>query len=76
MYRLPKLKQQSGRNILVVGSGMLSQPLIQHDLVDAYRVLIFPVIVGQGKHLSDAQMGQTRIPDDAVGHGGRFPFFR
>lgn len=55
---------------------MLSQPLIQHDLVDAYRVLIFPVIVGQGKHLSDAQKGQTRIPDDAVGHGGRFPFFR
>lgn len=43
------LKQQSGQHILVAGSGTLLQSLIQHDLVDEYRFLVFPVMVGQGK---------------------------
>jgi dihydrofolate reductase len=45
------LKQQEGQDILVYGSGALAQTLIQHDLVDSYRLLICPVVVGKGKRL-------------------------
>ncbi len=48
---LTKLKQQDGQDILVYGSATLVQTLIQHDLVDCYRLLIYPVVVGKGKHL-------------------------
>ncbi len=48
---LTKLKQQDGRDILVYGSAQLVQTLMQHDLVDRYRLLIYPVVVGKGKRL-------------------------
>ncbi|MEP7188862.1 MAG: dihydrofolate reductase family protein [Roseiflexaceae bacterium] len=48
---LTKLKQQDGRDLLVYGSATLVQTLIQHDLVDRYRLLIYPVVVGKGKRL-------------------------
>lgn len=48
---LTKLKQQDGQDILVYGSATLVQTLIQHDLVDRYRLLVYPVFVGKGKHL-------------------------
>jgi len=46
-----KLKQQDGMDIAVHGSATLVQTLIQHDLVDRYRLLIYPVIVGKGIRL-------------------------
>jgi dihydrofolate reductase len=54
-----KLKQQPGQNILVAGSADLLQTLMQLNLVDEYRFLIFPVVVGQGKRLFDAQTPAT-----------------
>jgi dihydrofolate reductase len=48
---LSKLKAWEGGDILVAGSGQLVQTLIQHDLVDEYRLMVFPVIVGGGKRL-------------------------
>jgi dihydrofolate reductase len=45
------LKQQSGKDILVFGSGDLVNTLLEHDLVDEYRFMIFPVVVGSGKRL-------------------------
>jgi dihydrofolate reductase len=48
---LIKLKQQAGQDILVYGSATLVQTLIQHDLVDRYRLLVYPVVLGQGKRL-------------------------
>ena len=46
-----RLKQQSGQDILVGGSGELVQTLMQHDLVDEYRLMVHPVVVGGGKRL-------------------------
>lgn len=46
-----KLKQQAGKDITVHGSGTLVQTLVQHNLVDRYRLLIYPVVLGNGKRL-------------------------
>ena len=45
------LKDQDGGDILVAGSGRLVAGLIEHDLVDEYRLMVFPTILGRGKRL-------------------------
>ena len=46
-----KLKQQPGRDILIYGSGELVNTLMRHNLIDEYRLMIFPVLPGGGKPL-------------------------
>jgi dihydrofolate reductase len=43
--------KQPGQDILTTGSGMLVQSLMQHDLIDEYRLMVHPVILGSGKRL-------------------------
>lgn len=45
------LKQQTGQDILIFGSGALVNSLMQYDLIDEYRLMVFPAIVGSGKRL-------------------------
>jgi dihydrofolate reductase len=44
-------KRKGEQDLIVVGSDSLVQRLIQHDLVDEYRLLIFPIVLGEGQRL-------------------------
>lgn len=45
------LKARPGKNILIDGSSVLVHTLMQHDLVDEYSLLVFPLVLGGGKKL-------------------------
>lgn len=49
-----KLKRESGKDILVAGSGRLAQALLRHGLVDEYTLLVYPVVLGEGQRLFEA----------------------
>ncbi len=46
-----RLKQEADGDVVVHGSAQLAQALIEHDLVDELRLMVFPVILGTGKRL-------------------------
>lgn len=46
-----KLKQELNGDIVVHGSPRLVQTLIENDLIDEYRLMVFPVVLGSGKRL-------------------------
>lgn len=45
------LKEQPGKNIAIDGSSVLIHALAQHDLIDEYHLLIYPVVLGGGKRV-------------------------
>lgn len=48
---IAKLKEETGDDIYVIGSGDLSQMLMQQNLIDEYLLLIHPIVLGTGKSL-------------------------
>jgi dihydrofolate reductase len=48
---IAKLKNEVDGVILVAGSNQLVQGLIEHDLLDELRLMVFPVLLGSGKRL-------------------------
>jgi dihydrofolate reductase len=49
--RITALKKEDGPELQMHGSGNLIQTLLQHNLVDQYRLWVFPLVIGSGKRL-------------------------
>ena len=62
------LKQEDGADLLVIGSTQLVRTLIEHDLVDEFRLMIDPVVLGGGKRLfhDDGALRPLRLVDSQV----------
>jgi dihydrofolate reductase len=62
------LKQEDGDDLHVIGSTELVQTLVEHDLVDEFRVMIDPVVVGGGKRIfrEDGALRPLRLLDHQV----------
>jgi len=58
-----RLKEQPGGELLAYGSADLVGGLLEHDLVDELRIMLFPVILGSGKRLfrEDAELRPLRL---------------
>jgi dihydrofolate reductase len=54
---ITKLKQQPGGNILVFGSSVLINALMQNNLIDEYCLLVYPLLLGAGKRLFEDGAG-------------------
>jgi dihydrofolate reductase len=70
-----KLKQQVDGEILVYASYQLVHALIEHDLADELRLVIFPVVLGAGEHLfgETSDKKPLRLVNSAtIGHGLAF----
>jgi dihydrofolate reductase len=68
-----RLRERHERDIVVHGSPQLAQTLIEHDLVDALHLLVYPVVVGAGKRLfaetsrtKRLRLAETRTFGDGV----------
>ena len=46
-----ELRSRPGRELHIMGSGQLIETLVAHQLVDEYLLMIFPVVLGCGRHL-------------------------
>jgi len=56
-----RLKAQYDGDILVQGSAMLAQTLAEHGLVDEYRLMVHPVVLGTGKRLFSGSAAGTDL---------------
>jgi dihydrofolate reductase len=59
-----KLKQQPGQDLVVYGGRALTHSLQEHDLIDEYRIMVHPVLLGKGRSLFND--GAQRVNLDLV----------
>jgi dihydrofolate reductase len=74
-----KLRETRDGLIVVHGSAQLVQTLLEHDLVDEVRLMVFPVVVGAGKRLFGATSGTKRLrlaDSETVGDGVAILIYR
>lgn len=56
-----KLKQRSGQDILVYGSGVLVRTLMRSGLIDEYQLMIHPIVLGRGQRLFDGDLDRAGL---------------
>jgi dihydrofolate reductase len=54
-------RRRATQDVLVTGSASVVDTLVAHDLVDQYRLLVFPVVLGKGRRLFDAAGAPTDL---------------
>lgn len=60
--RIADLKRTQPKDILVLGSRTLVQFLMSHDLIDEYRLLLHPIVLGSGRKLfTDTQVRNLKL---------------
>jgi dihydrofolate reductase len=69
---LAALKAEEGPELQVHGSANLIQTLLRHNLVDQYRLWVFPVVLGSGKRLfgDGAMPAGLKLVDSTVSSTG------
>ena len=70
--KVRRLKQDHDGNIVVHGSGQLVQTLLENDLVDELRLMIFPILLGSGRRLFGETSDKKRfqlVDSRTVGDG-------
>jgi dihydrofolate reductase len=67
-----KLKQESGQDILIYGSGKLINSLLAHNVIDVYQLMVHPVVLGTGKRLFEdgAAMTSLKLTDSKTTNTG------
>jgi dihydrofolate reductase len=56
-----ELKERHEGDIVVHGSAMLTQALLENDLVDVMHLMVFPVVLGEGKRLFGSTTDKKRL---------------
>jgi dihydrofolate reductase len=56
-----KLKERPDQNLLLYGSSALLNTLMEHELIDQYRLMIYPIVLGQGKRLFGEANGEKPL---------------
>lgn len=56
-----RLKEQTGDDLVILGSGVLIQSLMLHNLIDEYVLLIHPLVLGSGRRLFSEASPMTRL---------------
>lgn len=56
-----KLKQQPGMDLAILGSSNLSATLIEYDLIDEFRIVVNPVVLGNGNSLFKGLKGKLNL---------------
>jgi dihydrofolate reductase len=56
-----RIREEHDGDVVVHGSAQLVQGLLENDLVDELRLMVFPVVLGSGKHLFGETSGKKRL---------------
>jgi len=67
---IARLKAQPGGDVLVAGSCSLVHSLMEYGLVDEYRLMVFPIVLGSGKRLFAETSDATRLALTECGTAG------
>ncbi|MEV6157620.1 dihydrofolate reductase family protein [Nonomuraea sp. NPDC052129] len=69
-------KRRQSQDVVVAGSASIVDALRTHDLIDQYRLLVFPTVLGTGRRLFDQPLGLDLASAEKVGQAARLVYDR